>query len=68
MVVRGDEPGHHDRSGAVDDFDGIFQSLKLEEGEYQIEIVLPEFEPLAFNVRIFPGQKTTYEGDLIREP
>jgi hypothetical protein len=55
-------------AGRVDDFDGIFQSLKLEEGEYQIEIVLPGFEPLAFNVRIFPGQKTTYEGDLIREP
>jgi hypothetical protein len=55
-------------AGRVDDFDGIFQSLKLEEGEYQVEIVLPGFEPLAFNVRIFPGQKTTYEGDLIREP
>ena len=54
-------------AGRVDDFDGVFQSLRLEEGEYQVEIVLPGFEPLAFNVRIFPGQKTTYEGDLIPE-
>ena len=54
-------------AGRVDDFDGVFQSLRLEEGEYQVEIVLPGFEPLAFNVRIFPGEKTTYEGDLIPE-
>jgi hypothetical protein len=54
-------------AGRVDDFDGVFQSLRLEEGEYQVEIVLPGYEPLAFNVRIFPGQKTTYEGDLIPE-
>ena len=55
-------------AGRVDDFDGVFQSLRLEEGEYQVEIVLPGFEPLAFNVRIYPGEKTTYEGDLIPEP
>jgi hypothetical protein len=54
-------------AGRVDDFDGIFQSLRLEEGEYQVEIVLPGYEPLAFDVRIFPGEKTTYEGDLIPE-
>ena len=52
-------------AGRVDDFDGVFQSLRLEEGEYQVEIVLPGYEPLAFDVRIFPGEKTTYEGDLI---
>jgi hypothetical protein len=52
-------------AGRVDEFDGVFQSLRLEEGEYQVEIVLPGYEPLAFDVRIFPGEKTTYEGDLI---
>ncbi len=52
-------------AGRVDDFDGVFQSLRLEQGEYQIEIVLPGYEPLAFDVRIFPGEKTTYEGELI---
>jgi hypothetical protein len=55
-------------AGRVDDFDGVFQSLRLEEGEYQVEIVLPGYEPLAFDVRIFPGEKTTYEGELIPEP
>ena len=52
-------------AGRVDEFDGVFQSLRLEEGEYQVEIVLPGYEPLAFDVRIFTGEKTTYEGDLI---
>jgi hypothetical protein len=54
-------------AGRVDEFDGVFQSLRLEEGEYQVEIVLPGYEPLAIDVRIFPGEKTTYEGDLIPE-
>jgi hypothetical protein len=54
-------------AGRVDDFDGVFQSLRLEEGEYQVEIVLPGYQPLAFDVRIFPGEKTTYEGDLLPE-
>jgi PEGA domain-containing protein len=54
-------------AGRVDEFDGVFQSLRLEPGEYQVEIVLPGYEPLAFDVRIYPGEKTTYEGDLIPE-
>ena len=52
-------------AGRVDDFDGTFQSLRLEPGEYQVEIVLPGYEPLAFDVRISPGQKTTYDGILL---
>jgi hypothetical protein len=51
-------------AGLVDDFDGIFQSLRLEDGEYQVEIVQPGFEPLAFDVRILPGEKVTYRGFL----
>jgi hypothetical protein len=51
-------------AGVVDDFDGIFQSLRLEDGEYQVEIVQPGFEPLAFDVRILPGEKVTYRGFL----
>ena len=54
-------------AGTVDDFDGTFQSLRLEEGEYQVEIVLPGFEPLTFDVQITPGEKVTYKGDLIPE-
>jgi hypothetical protein len=54
-------------AGTVDEFDGTFQSLRLEEGEYQVEIVLPGFQPLTFEVRITPGEKVTYKGDLIPE-
>jgi hypothetical protein len=54
-------------AGTVDDFDGVFQSLRLEEGDYQIELVLPGYEPLGFDVRITPGEKVTYRGDLLPE-
>ena len=51
-------------AGHVDDFDGIFQSLRLEEGPYRIEIVAPGYEPMEFEVRIQPGRKITYRGEL----
>jgi hypothetical protein len=51
-------------AGTVDDFDGTFQSLRLESGPYHIEIVAPGFEPLEIDVRVSPGQKITYRGDL----
>jgi hypothetical protein len=53
-------------AGRVDDFDGLFQSLELEEGAYRIEIVAPGLAPLNFDVRIYPGRKVTYRGDLRR--
>lgn len=55
-------------AGTVDDYDGAFQSLKLESGPYQIEIAAPGYETLAFDVRISPGQKINYRGDLPRRP
>jgi hypothetical protein len=51
-------------AGVVDDFDGVFQALRLEEGPYRIEIVAPGYEPIDFDVRIQPGRKITYRGDL----
>ena len=54
-------------AGTVNDFDGVFQSLRLEEGAYQIQIVLPGYEPLDFDVRILPGEKVTYRGELYPE-
>jgi len=54
-------------AGLVDDFDGVFQSLRLEAGQYHVEIVLPGFETLAVDVQIRPGEKTTYRGDLLPE-
>jgi hypothetical protein len=53
-------------AGRVDDFDGTFQSLTLEEGAYRIEIVAPGYAPLVFDVRILPGEKVTYRGELVR--
>jgi hypothetical protein len=55
-------------AGMVDDYDGIAQSLTLESGPYRIELVAPGYEPLEFNVRISPGQKVTYRGDLRLRP
>lgn len=55
-------------AGRVDDFDGTFQALDLEEGPYRIEIVMPGFETLDFNIRIQPGRKITYRGTLRRLP
>ena len=50
--------------GVVNDYDGIFQRLRLEEGPHRIEIVEPGFEPLSFEVLILPGETITYEGYL----
>jgi hypothetical protein len=52
-------------AGVVDDYDGIVQSLRLEDGPYHVELVAPGYEPLEFDVRIIPGQKITYRGDLL---
>jgi PEGA domain len=53
-------------AGRVDDFDGVFQALKLESGAHHIQIVAPGYQPLDFDVRLNPGQKITYRGDLRR--
>jgi hypothetical protein len=55
-------------AGHVDDFDGTFQGLRLEEGPHKIEIVAPGFETLVFDIRIQPGRKITYRGDLRPRP
>jgi hypothetical protein len=51
-------------AGRVDDYDGLFQALKLESGAHHIQIVAPGYTTLDFDVRINPGQKITYRGDL----
>jgi hypothetical protein len=51
-------------AGRIDEFDGFVQALRLEEGPYTIEIVAPGFESLVFDVRIQPGRKITYRGDM----
>lgn len=54
-------------AGNVDDFDGAFQSLRLEEGTHKIEIVAPGYEPIEVDIRVEPGRKITYRGELRRK-
>ena len=49
-----------DYAGTVDDFDGMFQSLKLESGSYAIRLEAPGYQTIEFDVRITPTQKVTY--------
>jgi hypothetical protein len=53
-------------AGRVDEFDGIFQALKLQEGNYHLSITAPGYEPLEFDVHVSVDHKTTYEGELLR--
>ncbi|MGH9345756.1 MAG: PEGA domain-containing protein [Vicinamibacterales bacterium] len=55
-------------AGHVDNFDGTFQALRLEEGPYKIEVVAPGYEPLEFDIRILRGRKITYRGELRPRP
>jgi hypothetical protein len=52
-------------AGRVDEFDGVFQSLRLEEGPHTIEIVANGYTTLIFNVRIVAGRKIDYRADLL---
>jgi len=52
--------------GVVDDFDGVFQRLRLEPGPHHLEIRLAEYDDLSVDVMIHPDHTTTYHGDLIR--
>ena len=48
-------------AGVVDDYDGVFQRLNLEDGRHHIEIEVEEgAQPLEFDVRIVPGETVTY--------
>jgi hypothetical protein len=51
-------------AGEVDEFDNIFQRLPIEPGPHRIEVRADGYEPLLFEVRIFPGRTLTYRGEL----
>lgn len=55
-------------AGNVDDFDGVFQALKLETGGYSIEIRKPGFETLQFDVHVQPERTITYRGEMVTRP
>ena len=52
--------------GIVDEFDGVFQRLRLEEGPHHVEIRHPAYLSLEFEVLIVVGEKVTYEDYLLR--
>ena len=51
-------------AGTVDDFDGVFQALKLESRGYKIEIRKPGFETLVFDVHVQPDRTITYRAEM----
>lgn len=51
-------------AGQVDDYDGVFQKLRMESGPHRIEVRADGFEPLMFEVQIQPNRKLTYSGEL----
>jgi hypothetical protein len=55
-------------AGIVDEFDGIFQRLRLDSGPHRIEVRAAGYEPLTFEVRITPDHTTTYQGEMKRIP
>ncbi len=46
-------------AGLVDDFDGTFQSLRLEAGGHKIEVRMPGFADMELDVHIQPGRTIT---------
>ena len=50
--------------GVVDEFDGTFQRLRLEEGPHRIEVRLDGFDTLRFDVRVLIDNTITLRGDL----
>lgn len=50
--------------GIVNDFDGIFQHLNLEAGPHRIEIEVPGYQSIAFDVMVQPGRTTTFRADM----
>jgi hypothetical protein len=49
--------------GIVDDFDGIFQHINLETGPHHIEVAWGNYQPIAFDVYVRPGETTTFRAD-----
>ena len=55
-------------AGSVDDFDGMFQALRLDSGPYRIEIRKPGYETLSFDVRVQPERTITFRGTMRQTP
>jgi hypothetical protein len=51
-------------AGLVDDFDGTFQSLRLEQGPHKIEVRMPGFQTFEIDVHVQAGRTLTIAEDL----
>jgi hypothetical protein len=51
-------------AGVVDDYDGVLQHLNLEPGSHRIELQVPGYGPVTFDVFIQPGQTVTYRANI----
>ena len=50
--------------GVVDEFDGVFQRLRLEAGPHHLEMRAPDYNTLSFDVLIQPDHTTTVHGEM----
>lgn len=55
-------------AGRVDDFDGVFQSIRLAPGGHKIEVRMAGFETGYFDVHVQPGRTLTIKEDLRESP
>jgi hypothetical protein len=55
-------------AGIVDDFDGTFQQLRLQQGGHRIEIRMPGFADLELDVHVQPGRTITIREHLRPAP
>jgi hypothetical protein len=55
-------------AGVVDDFDGIFQSLRLAPGGHKLEVRMPGFETLVRDVHIQPDRTMTFTEAMTPNP
>jgi hypothetical protein len=46
-------------AGVVDEFDGVFQSLQLAPGGHKIEVRMPGFDTITFDVHVQPDRTVT---------
>jgi len=51
-------------AGIVDDFDGIFQSLRLAPGGHKLEVRMPGFETFTLDVHVQPDRTMTVKDTL----
>ena len=58
--------GHY--AGIVDDFDGSFQSLRIEQGGHKIEIHMPGYADLELDVYVQAGKTITLQQGLQPRP